>query len=148
MRVQDIIRTKGAKLVTISQNAFLHEASKMISSEHVGMLLVVNNRQELVGTLSERDIVCFIAEHGPSGLASLVSAAMSEAWLVATPQDPVSHVMRVMTEERVRQMPVMSDGKLVGVVSIGDILNSRLAEKDQETAVLRDIARLTLVAAA
>ena len=119
-----------------------------MSAEHVGMLLVLDERHQLVGLLSERDVTCFIARKAGDALRSPVSEAMSDAWLMAFPNDSVTHVMRLMTEERVRHIPVIEQGALAGVISIGDILKSRLAEKDQEAEVLRDIARVARVTAA
>jgi CBS domain-containing protein len=148
MRVKDILRTKSAKLVMISTDDSVRQAAAMIADEQVGMLLVVDARRVLIGLLSERDIVRFIATRGNDALASGVSAAMAEVGLMASPDDPVADVMRQMTNQRARHVPVISEHQLVGVISIGDILNSRLAEKDQEAAVLRDIARGSLVAAA
>jgi CBS domain-containing protein len=148
MRVQDILRANNAKLVVISPDVSIHQAAAMIADEQVGMLLVVDARGVLVGLLSERDIVRFIAARGNDALASGVSAAMAEIGLIVSPEDPVADVMRQMANQRARHLPVVSEHKLVGVISIGDILNSRLAEKDQEAAVLRDIARGSLVAAA
>ena len=148
MRVQDILRSKNAKLVAISPDASLRDAATMITNEQVGMLLVVDAREELVGLLSERDIVRFVATRGGDAWASRVKAAMADISLIASPDDPVTEVMREMTDQRERHAPVMSERKLVGVISIGDILKSRLAEKDQEAAVLRDIARVSLVATA
>ena len=148
MRVQDILRTKNAKLVAISPDASVRQAAAMIINERVGMLLVVDAREELVGLLSERDIVRFVATRGGDASASRVKAVMADISLTASPDDPVAEVMREMTDRRARHVPVMSERKLVGVISIGDILKSRLAEKDQEAAVLRDMARVSLVAAA
>jgi len=148
MRVQDILRTKHAKLVSISPDASVRQAAAKIIDERVGMLLVVDAREELVGLLSERDIVRFVATRGGDASASRVKAVMADISLTASPDDPVAEVMREMTDRRARHVPVMSERKLVGVISIGDILKSRLAEKDQEAAVLRDMARVSLVAAA
>ena len=148
MRVQDILRTKNAKLVSISPDASVRQAAAKIIDERVGMLLVVDAREELVGLLSERDIVRFVATRGGDASASRVKAVMADISLTASPDDPVAEVMREMTDQRARHVPVISERKLVGVISIGDILKSRLAEKDQEAAVLRDMARVSLVAAA
>jgi CBS domain-containing protein len=148
MRVQDILRSKNAKLVAISPDASLRDAATMITNEQVGMLLVVDAREKLIGLLSERDIVRFVATRGGDALASRVRAGMADISLIASPDDPVTEVMREITDQRARHAPVMSERKLVGVISIGDILKSRLAEKDQEAAVLRDIARVSLVATA
>ena len=148
MRIQDILREKSAELVGISASASIREAAAMMTEKQVGMLLVLDARGRLAGFLSERDVVRFVATRGEGVIASRVEAAMADITLVAHPNDPVTGLMRDMTEKRARHVPVISEGKLVGVVSIGDILKSRIAEKDQETAVLRDIARLSLVASA
>src|SRR5262249_12594264 len=148
MRVEEILRSKNAGLVTVSPNVSVRRAAAIITNQHVGMLLVIDAHEELVGLLSERDVVRFIATHGDNALTSPVRAAMSSARVVATPEDSVAAVMRQMTDRRARHVPVLSEGTLVGVVSIGDILKSRIAEKDQEAAVLRDLARLSLVGAA
>jgi CBS domain-containing protein len=148
MRVQDILRSKNAKLVAISPDASLRDAATMITDEQVGMLLVVDAREKLIGLLPERDIVRFVATRGGDALALRVRAAMADVSLIAGPDDPVTEVMREMTDQRARHAPVVWERKLVGVISIGDILGSRLAEKDQEAAVLRDIARVSLVATA
>jgi signal-transduction protein with cAMP-binding, CBS, and nucleotidyltransferase domain len=148
MRVQDILRGKDPRLVTISPDATLREAAATITDERVGMLLVVGVQDELLGLLAERDIVRFIAARGETALKSPVRVAMANNGLIAMLGDPISGVMREITNRRARHVPVMSEGKVVGVVSVGDILKSRIAEKDQEAAVLRDIARLSLIAAA
>jgi CBS domain-containing protein len=138
MRVNDILRAKSTRLITISQDASLQEAVRMIATERIGMLLVLDHRRELVGLLSKRDVVCLVTMKGAEALHLPVSASMSDPWLIATPEQSVTDVIRVMTEERVHHMPVMSGGKLIGVVSLGDILKSRLTEKDREAALLLD----------
>jgi signal-transduction protein with cAMP-binding, CBS, and nucleotidyltransferase domain len=148
MRVQDILRGKDPKLITISPDATLREAATMITDERVGMLLVVGAREDLLGLLAERDVVRFIAASGETALKSPVRAAMANTGAIARLDDPIAGVMREITNRRVRHVPVISEGKLVGVVSVGDILKSRIAEKDQEAAVLRDLARVSLIAAA
>jgi CBS domain-containing protein len=109
--------------------------------EQVGALLAVDERQELVGVLSERDVIYTIARRKGEALNTPVRQAMSDPWLAVTPDTTVLEVMRVMTEERVRHLPVTSGPKLLGIVSIGDVLKSRLAEMQLEIAVLRDVAR-------
>ncbi len=148
MRVQDILRAKGSKLVSIRYDTTIVEASRTLAREQVGMLLVVDDQHELVGLLSERDITLFLGRQEAAAARAPVSDAMSDAWAVATPEDSVTYIMQIMTEDRLRHVPVMENGRLVGVISIGDILKSRLAEKDQEAAVLRDLARFSLAAAA
>jgi CBS domain-containing protein len=141
MRVQDILAAKPRKLVTISPDTSLAGAAKLMCAEQVGALLVVD-QQALVGVLSERGVICAIMRRGPEALIAPVREAMSDPWLTAAPDTTVLEVMRTMTEERVRHLPVTRGAKLVGIVSIGDVLKSRLAEKDMEIAVLRDVARV------
>ncbi len=138
MRVNDILRAKSTRLITISQDASLQDAVRMIARERIGMLLVLDHRRELVGLLSKRDVICFVTMKGAEALHLPVNASMSDPWLVATAEQSVTDVIRVMTKERVRHMPVMSGGKLIGVISLGDILKSHLTEKDREAALLLD----------
>lgn len=139
MRVQDILDEKTGTLVTISPRACVANAAKLMSTERIGALIVVDERQELVGVLSERDVICSIARSRVHALAGPVREAMAEPWFVA-PETTVLEAMRIMTHERVRHIAVTRGAKLVGIVSIGDVLKSRLAEKDLEIAVLRDFA--------
>ena len=139
MRVQDILAEKARRLVTISPDSCVANAAKLMSAERIGALLVVDERQELVGVLSESDVICSVAGSGADALAGPVRDAMAEPWFVA-PQTTVLAVMRVMSDERVRHIAVTSGPKLIGIVSIGDVLKSRLAERDLEIAVLRDVA--------
>ncbi|MDE1916877.1 MAG: CBS domain-containing protein [Sphingomonadales bacterium] len=148
MRVSEILRSKSNRLVLISSDASLKDASTLILNERVGMVLVNDDQGEIAGTLSERNLICFIAQKGVDAIRETVRSAMSNIGLTAAPADSVTDVMRLMTEKRSRHLPVFDAGKLVGVISIGDILKSRMAEKDQEAAVPRDIARFSLAAAA
>lgn len=148
MRVREILRAKPSRLVTIAQSASLQTASERISGERVGMLLVVNAVGQVVGMLSERDIICHLARHGLEAITRDVGHAMTTITISATPDSSVTDMMRIMTERRARHLPVFDGPTLAGVISIGDILQSRIAEKDQEAAVLRDLARTSLVLAA
>lgn len=126
---------KSKRLITISRNAPIQDAAKLFTAERVGMLLVVDDRRRLAGLLFERDVIWLITTRGADALALPVSTAMSVVWLTASPQDSVTHVMRGMTKKRARHVPVPSEGDLVGVISIGDVLKLRLVEQDQEAEV-------------
>lgn len=144
MRLQEVLSSKSHQLVNISRTASLKDAIRLISTERVGMLLVVEAGGQLAGMLSERDIICFIAKHGLGAINYDVGSAMVGISISASPSDSVTHIMQIMTEQRARHLPVFADATLVGVISIGDILKSRITEKDQETAVLRDFARASI----
>lgn len=144
MRVAEVLSLKSDLLVEIAETESMLRASELILTAHVGMLLVKDSAGRLIGTLSERDLICHIARNGEAAVRDRVSDALTSLELTASATDPVNDIMRIMTQKRVRHLPVLDDGRLVGVISIGDILKSRIAEKDQETAILRDMARASL----
>lgn len=148
MLVREILRSKSPSLFTIGETASLQKASESLSREKIGMLLVKSANGHILGTLSERDLVCFVAKHGLGALAHQVWEAMKPITLVASPTSSVTEIMRIMTEQRARHVPVFEGMAVIGVISIGDILHSRLAEKDLEAVVLRDLARTSLALAA
>jgi CBS domain-containing protein len=135
MRVQDVLSMKRKRLITISRNAPIQDAARLFTAERVGMLPVVDDRRRLAGLLFERDVIWVITTRGADALALPVSTAMSVVWLTASPQDSVTHVMGEMTERRARHVPVLSEGDLVGVISIGDVLKLRFIEENQEAKV-------------
>lgn len=148
MRVSDILRAKPSRLVSIMPEATLLEATRLLTAEKIGMLLVIEADGRLAGLLSERDVVTFLAACGSQAVMRDVRSAMARSCPVATPEESVSHVMKVMTARHARHLPVIDGGKLVGIVSIGDILKSRISEQDLESSVLRDIARMSIALAA
>jgi CBS domain-containing protein len=125
---------KSKRLITISRNARIQDAARLLTAERVGMLLVVDDRGRLAGLLFGRDVIWLITTRGADALALPVCTAMSVVWLTASPQDTVTHVMREMTEKRARHVPVLSEGDLVGVISIGDVLKL-LVEQNQEAEI-------------
>ncbi len=144
MLVEEILRSKPSRLVTIAPTASLQVAIKTLSERNVGMLLVVSSEGQLTGMLSERDVVCFMAKHGLGAITRTVRDALAEVTIMASLMSSVTDIMRIMTEQRARHLPVFDGATLVGVISIGDILHSRIAEKDLEATVLRDLARTSL----
>lgn len=148
MRVSDVIRAKRRRLINISPDANIGDASRLIVEHSVGVLLVSQADGGLIGLLPERDIIRLITLHGDAALRAPVREAMQHVYPVASPNDPVVDVMRIMIDQHIRHLPVIDAGLVVDVISIGDVLKSRLIEKDEEAAVLRDIARATLAVAA
>ena len=141
MIVSDILKAKGDGVVTIVDSAPLATAIGIMSASMIGALVVEDAAGTLVGLLSERDVIVASARWAGGTGARLVCDAMTAHPLLVAPADPVRQVMTRMTERRARHAPVLTNGRLVGILSIGDILKSRLEEKTQETLVLRDIAR-------
>src|SRR5579859_2841630 len=132
MLVREILRSKPSRLVAIDDTASLQKAGEQLDRQSVGMLLVTAADGRLVGMLSERDFVHFVSKQGHRALSLEARDAMVEVTISASPASSVTDVMRIMTEQRMRHLPVFDGATLVGVISIGDILHSRIAEKDLE----------------
>jgi CBS domain-containing protein len=132
MRVTDILRQKGADVATIAPSATLAEAAQVLSVRRIGALVVSRGDDRIDGILSERDIVRHLAEWGPSALESAVSEAMTAEVLTCAKADSVDSLMAMMTEHRIRHLPVEQDGLLAGLVSIGDVVKRRVEELEVE----------------
>jgi CBS domain-containing protein len=138
MTVSKILHLKGPDVVTIAPDRSLHEAIAMLTAEKIGALIVTGPQGEVVGILSERDIVRLLANKDANRFDNPVSSAMTSAVKSCKPEDTVQQIMQVMTAGRFRHMPVIVDGKLAGVISIGDVVKSRLEEMERESEHLRE----------
>lgn len=141
MNVESILRNKGREVITIEDARTLHEAASLMDSHGIGALVVCDGLARPVGILSDRDIVREVALNGPAGLARSVASATISAYLTASPEDLIDSVMVRMTDRRVRHMPVMENGEIVGIVSIGDVVKSKIASVEAETEALRSYIR-------
>jgi len=141
MRLSEILRDKPAGAVELPPSATAIEAAALMKSEKVGAILLRDNQGRLLGLVSERDLALAIASHGAALFRMRLSELAAAYPPTANPTDAVRDVTKIMTERRARHVPVVDDGRVVGVVSIGDMLKARLAEKTQENAVLLDLAR-------
>jgi CBS domain-containing protein len=138
MTVSKILHLKGPGVVTIAPDRSLHEAIAMLTAEKIGALIVTGPQGEVVGILSERDIVRLLANKDANRFDNPVSSAMTSPVKSCKPEDTVQQIMQVMTAGRFRHMPVIVDGKLAGVISIGDVVKSRLEEMERESEHLRE----------
>jgi CBS domain-containing protein len=134
MRIADILRSKGNAVATVGPSATLAELIGELSRHNVGALPVVDEGGRLVGIVSERDVVRQLHAQGPDGLAVAVVEFMTAGVTTCTPGDKVADLARVMTEGRFRHLPVVVDGSLAGIVSIGDLVKARidLLESERE----------------
>ena len=146
MRVSELLREKPERVVSLPPTARPNEAAALMRREKVGAVLISDDGGRILGILSERDLALAVATHGPSLFDQQVAELMSVNVPTARRGDAVRDVMRVMTERRARHVPVVDGGVVLGVISIGDVLKSRLAETVQENAVLHDLARAHLAA--
>jgi CBS domain-containing protein len=144
MQLQEVLRNKPDHVVTLPPSASLTKASALMLLERVGAVVVCEG-ERILGILSERDLAVAIAVRGPDLFSRRVGELMSVV-PIATPADSVRDVMRTMTEKRAGHIPVVDGASVVGVVSLGELLRSRLAEKIQENAVLQDLAHARLPA--
>ena len=142
MRLSDILGQRPRRLVSLPPSATVVEAAALMKSENVGAVLVRDDRGRLLGVVSERNLALAIATRGARLFRSRIGDVMSVAGPTATPGDAIRDVVRVMTERRARHVPVLDGETVVGIVSVGDLLNARLAEKIEENAVLQDLIRL------
>ncbi|MBI5303233.1 MAG: CBS domain-containing protein [Chloroflexi bacterium] len=135
MKIQNILATKGANSITIHPEQSLKDAVILLGKHNIGALVVVDEAGKLVGMLSERDIVRQ-AMYREDLFLLPVSHVMTERVVTGTPDDDLKSVMHRMTEGRFRHLPVVEQGKLVGVVSIGDVVKAVLAEYQGEIETL------------
>ena len=140
MSIQSILNHKGSKVITIAPDTRVGAAAHRLRLEHIGAIVVTGEGLRIEGILSERDIVHGLTEHGAEVIDLPVSALMSRNVHTCRPDAEIRDVMRLMTQHRIRHVPVAENGVLRGIVSIGDVVKSRLEDMELETNVLRDYA--------
>jgi CBS domain-containing protein len=137
MLVSQILKDKGDLVFTASPHETVATAAGLLHSRRVGAMVIVDASDAIAGILSERDIVRVVAERGAAGLAEPVSSCMTREVLFAAPTESVQSLLERMTDRRVRHLPVVRDGRLVGIVSIGDLVKSKIAEAEAEAETLK-----------
>src|SRR5450631_3517745 len=137
MTVRAILDSKGHHIESIESEARLSAAIRILSERRIGAVLVMQ-KGTIEGILSERDIVRVLGERGASVLDEPVSATMTRKVVSCRPSDTVSGIMEMMTLGKFRHLPVVEDGKVVGLISIGDIVKWRVREYETEQEALRD----------
>ena len=138
MKAEHILRRKGRRTITIAPDVPLKEASDTLSEYNIGALIVTTENEQVIGVLSERDIVRQISERGPVALRLSVEKVIDDEPATCTPDDNVKDLIEFVTRERVRHLPVLNDGTLDGIISVGDLLKTRMEEMETEKKVLRD----------
>jgi CBS domain-containing protein len=141
LTVHAILTRKGSTVCTIEPRASVADAAKSLAYHGIGALVVVDAGGQTVGIISERDIVRALSAKGGTALQTPVAQVMTREVTICSRQDKVVDLMRRMTEGRFRHFPVIEEGLLVGIVSIGDIVKSRLDELEQETNALSEYIR-------
>jgi CBS domain-containing protein len=138
MQVKHILVGKGREVVTITSDATLSEAARELARHRIGALVVKDEEGAVLGVISERDIVRAVSEASVFALPKPVSAYMTRGIATCSETDTVDSLMETMTTGRFRHLPVLEEDKLVGIVSIGDVVKTRIAETVQEATTLRE----------
>ena len=140
MKVAEILKAKGQDVITVRPDETIATLCHKLRLARVGAMVVIGDKGELQGIVSERDVVHGLAEHGPRTMEMKVADLMTQRVITCTPEDTIARIARIITDSRVRHVPVLENRRLVGVISIGDVVKNRLEEMSLEANVLRDMA--------
>jgi CBS domain-containing protein len=138
MTVARILDDKGRDVFTTQPHRTLKEVVELLASKGVGAVVVSDASQSVLGILSERDVVRVLGKHGASALEDPVSRHMTPKVITVTRDDTIEHVMQTMTAGRFRHVPVVEDGRLIGIISIGDVVKRHVNALDSERKALRE----------
>ncbi|MGQ5702706.1 CBS domain-containing protein [Sandaracinobacteroides sp. A072] len=137
MGIAAILQDKGSEVVTVGPDSSISEIIAELTARRIGAVLVMTG-ESVVGVVSERDVVRGLAAHRGDVLSLKAKEIMTAPVITISPADSVPHAMELMTGRRIRHLPVMESGRLVGLVSIGDLVKRRIEEVEQEASALKD----------
>jgi CBS domain-containing protein len=138
MLISDVLRAKGTQVITVTPDTTVRQLVTVLAEHRIGAVVVSHDGIAVDGIASERDVVQELARRGAAVMSAPVTAIYTAQVHTVTPQSPIEEVMRMMTERRVRHAPVVADGGLQGIVSIGDVVKIRLGELQAERTALTD----------
>ena len=138
MTVSVILAAKGREVISVEPNATLTSVVALLAERRIGAALVLGVDRRIVGIVSERDIVRALGERGPAALDDPVSRIMTRRVSTCTEGETISSIMERMTEGKFRHLPVVDQGRVVGIISIGDVVKHRLHEMERDSAAMRD----------
>ena len=138
MKVKDILAAKGNRVVTIEKNIKIIDAMSIFSANRIGSLLIVDKDNEIQGIIGARDVLMAVVTHPDNFKNMTVDMIMTTNLIIGTEDDHVDYILAVMTENRIRHIPIMQGKELRGMVSIGDVVKALLKEKDVENRYLKD----------
>ena len=137
MFVLDILKTKGGDIVSVTSEQSIAEALALLAKHRIGAVLVCDTGGGIAGILSERDLVRAMHKHGKAVFDKKVGDLMTTPVVTCSPRDPVAAIEGLMTAQRFRHVPVVEDGALKGIISIGDVVKTRIEEAEAEVDALR-----------
>ena len=137
MTVANILKQKGGGIISVSQSQTVLEALNVLAEHHIGAVLVLAGKDKIAGILSERDVVRALPGAQGKLREQKVSTIMTKGVITCNETDSIETVMGIMTKNKIRHLPVMSGKKLVGVISIGDVVKARIADAEKEAEALK-----------
>ena len=137
MNVATILKQKGRSVATVAPTATLQEVAKRLAQRRIGALVVVGSRGQIEGIVSERDIIRALSDTGAGCLVRPVAETMTRQVVTCQETDTLDEMMAMMTQGRFRHVPVVTDGDLVGIISIGDVVKHHVAEIEMEATAMR-----------
>jgi CBS domain-containing protein len=138
MKVKDILEKKGSHVWTVGENATIHDALGLLLDHRIGALVVLDEKNQIAGIISERDIIRECFKHSRQTETTHVSEVMTRKLIVGTLEDPMDYIMGIMTNNRIRHIPIIQEGKLQGMISIGDVVKAQLQDTEYENRYLKD----------
>lgn len=138
MKVEHILQSKGVDVFAVKPDDLIADAISMLSEKNIGAVIVKDDAEKVVGILSERDVVRRLGEKGKDALSMRVADCMTPKPYTCPPSTTLDEVMALMTEKRIRHLPVRDGDKLVGVISIGDVVKRKIEQAEQEAAALKE----------
>ncbi len=138
MNVATILRQKGRAVTTAGPGTTLIEIANKLAAKRIGAMVIVGAGGEVAGIISERDIIRMLGSDGPSCLDRPVSESMTRTVVTCQESDTLEEIMEQMTARRFRHLPVVTDGALVGIISIGDVVKHHIAEVEMEATAMRE----------
>jgi CBS domain-containing protein len=136
MRIKDVLRGKGTQVVTVTPDTKVRRLLAVLAEHGIGAVVVSADGTSVDGIVSERDIVRALAQRGAAVMSEVITTIYTAEVYTVTPATPLEEVMRIMTEHRVRHAPVVVDGSLRGIVSIGDVVKKRIDELETDRDAL------------
>lgn len=138
MHVFAILEQKGRAVETVRTDATVMDVARKLADKRIGAVVVLDSREDVAGIVSERDIIRVLGSHGVAALDWAVDAVMTSEVMTSSETDTIHELASMMTTHRVRHLPVVESGRLVGIVSIGDVVKQHIAEVELEAMAMRD----------
>ena len=137
MTIDQILNDKGFEIVSVKAGEILSDAASVLDAKRIGAVVALDDSGDVIGVLSERDIVRHVARQGASALDMKIGDAMTRNVITTDATTKIDVALQLMTDRRIRHLPVLRDGKLVGVVSIGDLVKWKIAETEAEAEAMK-----------